>query len=53
MYIKEIELKNFRNYEELHLEFNENVISDSQMRVFLWSAIDSMEPLCEASPFFE
>ena len=25
MYIKEIELKNFRNYEELHLEFNENV----------------------------
>lgn len=25
MYIKEIELKNFRNYEELNLKFNENV----------------------------
>ena len=25
MYIKEIELKNFRNYEELKLEFNENI----------------------------
>lgn len=25
MYIKEIELKNFRNYDELHLEFNENL----------------------------
>ena len=25
MYIKEIELKNFRNYDELNLEFNENI----------------------------
>jgi len=25
MYIKEIELKNFRNYDDIHLEFNENV----------------------------
>jgi len=25
MYIKEIELKNFRNYDELHLEFNKNI----------------------------
>ena len=25
MYIKEIELHNFRNYEELHLEFHKNV----------------------------
>ena len=25
MYIEEIELKNFRNYDDLHLEFNKNV----------------------------
>ena len=25
MYIREVELKNFRNYEHLNLKFNENV----------------------------
>ncbi len=25
MYIKELELKNFRNYDEIHLEFNKNI----------------------------
>ena len=35
------------------IEFNSHVNGDCKMRVFLWSSVDSMEPLCEASPFFE
>ena len=35
------------------ITFNSSVNSNCRMRVYMWDAVNTMTPICEASPFFE